>query len=243
VSPEERVETDARVWELLARGARFRLLALAFAYPEPGLLAELRGTRWPELDREPRALGRAQAAFRAACAAAEADGLVPDYLGLFDGRVRCSPYESGWGDARRLGGKEAELADIAGFQAAFGVEPSRRHPEMPDHIGAELELMSVLSLKEAYALFHGIEEGREVAHEARRAFLRDHLGRWAGAFATELEAAAANGFYRAAAALLREVVAEECRALGVTPAPAGGPAPAEPDEIGCPFARGREEEA
>lgn len=242
MSPEELVALDSEVWRLLARAARYKLLAAAFAYPDPPMLAELREGRWPDFEDDSDALSRPLAAFRAACAQADLASLQEEHSVLFDRQVRCSPYESSYGDGRRLGGKPVELADIAGFYTAFGLEPSSSHPEMPDHIALELTFMSALCLKEAYALFHSLVEGREVTREAQRGFLGAHLGRWGGAFAESVEAAAQGAFFKAAAALLREFVAEECRAFGIGPSPPGAAVATEDlDDIACPFASARDE--
>lgn len=237
MSPEEVVEVDCEVWRLLARAARSRFLATAFAYPEPSVLAELAAAPWPDAGEEPEGLRRAFGAFRVACAAAEPASLQDQHLSLFDRQVLCSPYETSYGDGRRLGGKPVELADISGFYGAFGLEPSRSHRQMPDHIAVELEFMSVLCLKEAYALFHGLAEERDVTREAQGKFLADHLGRWAGGLTEALEAAAEGAFFKALADLLREFVSEECRLLGVTPRRADEARPEEPlDQLTCPFA-------
>jgi TorA maturation chaperone TorD len=230
-------DADRQVTGLLARAARYRLLATAFAHPEPGRLAELAGSPWPETDGDPESLRRAGATFREACAGADPAALQEEHVLLFAREVRCPPYETSWGDGRRLGGKPIELADVSGFYAAFAVEPSDVYREMPDHIGAELEFMSVLALKEAYALAEGLAEARAITREAARSFLGSHLGRWAPAFADGVEARAPSPVLRAAAALLRELIAAECRLLAVTPEPAGPMAAAEgPDAFSCPFA-------
>lgn len=235
MSEAETTDLDLRVSRLLKHAARYKFLAAAFAYPDPEVLAELTGARWPDSAEDHDALGRALAAFRAALGEAHLATLQEEHLGLFDRQVRCSPYESSYGDGRRLGGKTAELADISGFYAAFGVEPSRSRPELPDHMAVELTFMSVLCLKEAYALFHGLAKEQEVTREARRVFLGDHLGRWAGVFADGV-GAAGGPFWNAAAALLKEFVALECRLLGVTPSPVDGVvADADPDAVRCPF--------
>ena len=242
MSPANTLDLECRVSQLLGRAARYKFLAAAFAYPDPPMLAELREGRWPDFEDDSEALSRALPAFRAACAQADLASLQEEHSVLFDRQVRCSPYESSYGDGRRLGGKPVELADVAGFYTAFGLEPSSSHPEMPDHIALELTFMSVLCLKEAYALFHGLGEGQEVTREARRGFLSAHLGRWVGAFAESVEAAAEGVFFKAAAALLREFVAEECRTLGVVPSPLDCVVAAgEPDGIACPFAPACEE--
>jgi len=75
-----------------------------------------------------------------------------------------------------------ELADIAGFYRAFGFQVGGEQRERPDHLATELEFLYVLSLKEAHAAEQGIDEHVEVCVEARRHFLRDHLGRWIGPF-------------------------------------------------------------
>lgn len=231
------LDMEARVKKLLGRATRYKSLAAAFTYPDCSVLAELREGRWPDPEQDSQALRRAFAAFRTACVQVEASSLQEEYLLLFDRQVRCSPYESSYGDGRRLGGKPVELADITGFYIAFGLEPSCSHREMPDHIAVELTFMSVLCLKEAYALFHGLAEPREVSCEAQRTFLGDHLGRWAWTFVEGVEAAPATPFYRAAAALLREFVAEDCRQLGVTPSAAARTAAGEAqDDLCCPFA-------
>lgn len=212
MSPQEAVALDGRVSNLLGLAARYKLLATAFARPELSTLADLKG-HWPDAEGDSEALSRPLGAFREACAGAELSSLQEEYPALFSRKVLCPPYEScyGW----RPGGPPVLLAGISGFYGAFGLEPSRAHPEVPDHIAVELEFMSALCLKEAYALFHGLAEPQRVMREARRAFLGAHLGRWADAFADGLEVRAVSPFFRAAAALLRAFLAEErCRLEG-----------------------------
>jgi hypothetical protein len=48
--------------------------------------------------------------------------------------VRCPPYESAYGEAPQMAGKSAELADLAGFYAAFGLAPAASQPDMEDHV-------------------------------------------------------------------------------------------------------------
>jgi TorA maturation chaperone TorD len=76
--------------------------------------------------------------------------------------------------------KSFELADIAGFYRAFGVEITPG-TERPDHIAVELEFMHLLAVKEVVAA--GREDGGEharICRDARATFFRDHLGRWFG---------------------------------------------------------------
>ncbi len=224
----------------LHRAVLYRLAAEALSYPDAALLASLRerADRCLAAARHGKGLASALAAFRQALDEGSAEALAEEYVRLFDRQVRCAPYETAYGDGRRMAGKPAELADIAGFYTAFGLEPSARHPDMEDHIAAELEFMSLLALKEAVALAGGLERELEVTRGAERLFLRDHLGRWAGAFARHLKETTPLPYYRAAADLLASLVDEEVRVSGVEPTRVierASPDPHEEDRFTCPF--------
>jgi TorA maturation chaperone TorD len=62
-----------------------------------------------------------------------------------------------------------KLADVAGFYAAFELTPATARPDMEDHIAAELEFMSVLALKEAYAGAEELPGGLTVTRDAKEA--------------------------------------------------------------------------
>jgi DMSO reductase family type II enzyme chaperone len=218
----------------LHRSAVYRLLALAFADPTPARLAEIvtvaRTAATAARDDVQRALGRL------ADAAADGDAamLAGDHLALFQRPVGCPPYEGAYGPPR-MGGKGALLADVAGFYRAFGLEPAAGQPEVEDHVCAELEFMSVLAFKEAWAIAEEHADGRAITGDAQRAFLRDHLGGWASAFAARVDDAA-PGFYLAAAALLRAWVTADCARLDVQPAPREGVIEADESPFTCPMA-------
>jgi TorA maturation chaperone TorD len=135
-----------------------------------------------------------------------------------------------------MAGKAALLADVAGFYRAFGLQPSDGQPEIEDHVCAELELMSVLAYKEAWATAERHAAGLEVTRDAQRAFLRDHLGRWGPAFAARVSAAAPPGTYPAAAAVLIGWLAADCARWEVTPEPLEGVSEAEDTPFACPMA-------
>jgi TorA maturation chaperone TorD len=103
-----------------------------------------------------------------------------------------------------------EMADVAGFYKAFGVAVDERSEggERVDHITAELEFMNLLAVKESLAL----QEEGEGAHaqtcrNASRAFLRDHLGRWAPRLGECVDHASNDAIFRTAGRLLRYFVA------------------------------------
>lgn len=215
---------DSLIAESLARAGIYRMLGGAFGYPL--------GSRFPELAQLARAAAEATATpgpvrealtrFAAAAGEAEPGAVADEYVFLFDREVRCPPYESSYGEAPQMAGKAAALADVAGFYSAFGLAPAHAQPDMEDHIAAELEFMSALGLKEAYALLEDHREGLEVTRQAARTFLADHLGRWAEAFAEAIGAATPLPYYHALADLLATWARAETERLGVSPARLSG---------------------
>jgi TorA maturation chaperone TorD len=231
---------DVRVGQALARAGLYRLLGRVFGYPTGAVLKELaeladRLAEAPAIAPAIRALLR-----RVATSAREADPATvgDEYVFLFDRQVACPPYESAYGTAPQMAGKSAQLADVAGFLTAFGLATEATRSDIEDHIAAELEFMSVLALKEAYALAEDHAEGLEVVRPAARAFLGDHLGGWAEPFARGLRGATPLPYYAAAAELLENWIRIELDVLGVTPAMLDGPrasGPVEEDTFTCPM--------
>lgn len=211
-----------------ARSQVYAFLAQAFADPDPA--------RRTLLDRTLSAAGTALEALgdarcRAALAAVGRDLDALDHGGLGAAHHRvfghtvsgdCPPYEGEYGHAHVFQ-KTQCLADNNGFYRAFGLTLAPDFADRADHISVELEFLHVLAAKEAYALErdHGAEKV-EIVREATRSYLRDHLGRWAPAFAARLESKARDGFYAGLARLLAAFVADEALAFDVTPAPACG---------------------
>src|SRR5262249_16104379 len=119
----------------------------------------------------------------------------------------CPPYETEYHPSAETFLRAQQLADIAGFYRAFGLEPSRSRPERPDHIALELAFMAFLGRKGREAQ-SGAEKAEEVrvCADAQRKFFRDHLAWWLPFFTTGLRHKAEHGFYaevgRALAAFL-----------------------------------------
>jgi TorA maturation chaperone TorD len=126
------------------------------------------------------------------------------------------PYETSYGTSHVFMQTNA-MADIAGFYRAFGVLAGNE--ERLDHLAVELEFMQFLAAKEEHALRFAGPEQVEVVRGAQRTFLRDHLGRWTGAFAARLKQHGPSPFYRRLAEAIAEFVAGDCRALDVEPPP------------------------
>ena len=144
--------------------------------------------------------------------------LCDAYERIFEasGGLCCSPNETDHvADSPQEGLRRTyELADVAGFYRAFGVEV-QPGTERADHVAAELEFMHLLAVKEVVTIDQSdAEERAEICREAARDFLRDHLGRFAPRLAERLEEASTEPFYAAAGQLLDRFVAGEAQRLG-----------------------------
>lgn len=233
----------ARALELLRRAATLRAVATCFADPQPGLrdrvLAGLSacataGACAPEIDALAAAWDRCEEG-----AAREA------HCRLFLGAAPCPPAETSWGDARRLGGQPADLADIRGFYRAFGFDLSPAARDMADHASVELEFLAALLAKAAYATLEGWTEQRDLTVDAARAFSEQHLGRWTRAFASKLREMDPGPPWAETADALEATVAAECRALGAEPTDAAAMerVGADAQPFTCPHASSTAEDA
>jgi len=134
----------------------------------------------------------------------------------------CPPYETEYLPTNETFTRSQEMADVAGFYRAFGLEPSRRDPDRPDHLGLEFEFMAFVLMKkrlaaEAPALDQNAAERIEVCDRAQRSFFQDHLAWWVPSFATRLgRKTRGAGLYVALAEALTAWIPAECRRLGVT---------------------------
>jgi len=219
----------------LQRSLMYRFLSVAWRPPAEGFAAATQDGAWRAAQQAAQAAGEKAAAAveaaREACANLTPDALTDDYHRVFGHQVGldCPLYEALYAPGDVFGQAHC-LADIAAFYRAFGLDVGEEVRERPDHLSLELEFMHALEYREAYARSHHGPAEVALLVDAQRAFLRDHLARWAPAF-SRLVARKASGPYGALAALLSEWVAAETRALDVgpvddlelTPADAPGP--------------------
>ena len=108
----------------------------------------------------------------------------------------CPPYETEFCKNEEIFYRSQQMADVAGFYRAFGLEPSSEPRERPDHLCLELEFLSLLLMKKRLAS-GAAGDGASVCQEARCAFLRDHLSWWAPSFSLGLRGKAERGLYAA----------------------------------------------
>src|SRR3989338_8522435 len=146
------VDAEIEVSRSLQRAAVYRLLGGAFVSPTPARLEELALAAATAATAATGRLRDKLARLAIAASGAEPVATANEHVFLFGRQVRCSPYESAYSGLSPFGDKTARLADVAGFYEAFGVGPAAAQPDMEDHVGAELGVMSALGLKEADAL-------------------------------------------------------------------------------------------
>ncbi len=213
------------------RSSVYGFLAVALRYPDEATLGMLNDSaRWsPWLEVMRRAdpsLSELVDVVRATLAEAHGDNdaraemLRECHTQLFGHAVRgtCPPYELEYerGDIPQ---QSAELADIAGFYSAFGMEQQAAAHERADHATVQFEFLSVLAAKEVYAIETNNVEGRQVLQHAEKAFLADHIARWVPAMATRLLDADPEGFYGRLGGFMQAFIAAECEYFGVSCGP------------------------
>lgn len=146
--------------------------------------------------------------------------LRSEYISLFEhSRESNSLYETEYGREQAMA-KGATLVDIAAFYKAFGLEHGAEgaQPEMVDHVSVQLEFYALLLLKSQLLSESGDLEGVEIVLDARKKFLKDHLGRFVGAIC-DRPAIMASPIYGSVFRYCRELILEECRRLEVAPDP------------------------
>jgi len=168
---------------------------------------------------------------------------VAEYVRVFGfaGTRECSPYETEYHPNDEVFYRSQQMADVAGFFRAFGLNVSPERHDRIDHVSLELEFAAFLLMKKRLAEPNSAEAA--VAQDARAKFLNDHLCWWAPSFAVALRRKASQGFYGAAANVLSALLPIERHRLGV--APPRMPLEAHRDEViesadaceGCALAR------
>jgi len=149
--------------------------------------------------------------------------IEPEYVDLmsFSSSPDCPTFETAYFSSDAIQ-QTNRMADIAGFYRAFGVD-TRSGGFRPDELSVELEFMSFLCQKEAYAAEHlGAPRVKQSA-KAQRMFLGEHLGRWGAAFGRRVSSRATPGsFYHVAGLALAAWIGDDCALLGTKPEEVSG---------------------
>ncbi len=129
-------------------------------------------------------------------------------------RSDCPPYELEY-KAGEVFQQSQELADIAAFYRAFGLDLSGPMAERADHIVAEWEFLSIVALKESFAAKDDNKHGLECCRDAQRKFLKEHAAFWMIAFFNRLRDADPHGFFCGVASLATALLKSWCDALDI----------------------------
>jgi len=101
-------------------------------------------------------------------------------------------------DPNALAGRGPLLADVAAFHKAFSYAPDNPPAEVPDHIAAELDFLSYLAFKAAFAMESGNVENARIVIKAYQTFLDQHVFTWVDAFRERLAGSESFVFIHAA---------------------------------------------
>lgn len=214
-----------------ARAAAYGLIAHGFRYPDEEMLSTLADpARWEgwagvlqkvngQTKKPALSLQLAVGEF-ANCSDDAHQELRQRYDSLFGHSVRgsCPVYEMEYG-RNEIIRQASDLADLAGFYRAFGLEMANGADGRPDHITAECEFMSTLCSKEANAYAQGDKDNADICLDAERAFLRDHLARWLPAFTHRVEEADPGGLFANFARFADAFIKAECTHFDIHPGP------------------------
>ncbi len=210
----------------LARAVVYRTLAGCFRHPDRVWRAA-----WPSLVAQLRSAGEV---CRASSGAPDElldaiDALLALDLSSLDiaseharvlghtPRACAVPYETEWCGAAGELLQYHQIADVAAFYSAFGVELGEQCDERADHVTVELEFNHFLCVKEAWAQEQGLADLAELCRAAESSFVAEHLATWIPGLCQRLALASDGGFYARAAALLRLWIQDESLRLDAAP--------------------------
>ena len=199
------------------RAETYGFLCSLYSTPPSGALIDLlRGggiVRELGLDPDgPAARELAEFVGRAATPEDLARDLTAEHTRLFVLPIGLRPYESVFvGGRQRLGG--AVTISVRRFYERAGATVLPACLDLPDHIGVEMEFMKFLCGVQADASEKGLHDAAQRSVELQKAFLEEHLLRWAPALCARLRAEATSGLFRALAHWTEEFLRDEADGL------------------------------
>ncbi len=192
--------------DLPARSVLWKALGRAWAYPgdrlmasfASGLFTGLVEAAWARV-AGPDDSGAAELRQALQASLAREIALAEEHTFLFDGRVRCPPYESSY--LQDPYGRARNLSDLTRILEGLGLRLAPDTRDLVDHIGILMELVGHTLAREADLTGRGKTEAASGWRAVRRGLVLGHLGRWVDEFAARLEGTARLPFYPALARL------------------------------------------
>ena len=145
--------------------------------------------------------------------AGDGELIMDEHMRFFTLKSSCSPYETDYYRSFLAVFSAEDMADIAGFYRAFGMDFNL---ERPDYIATELEFMHLAAMREAEALYRHESEKAALCRQIEKKFLEEHLGRWVSAFSEAL-ASTDSHFYSSVAAILDIWIDGDCLQFDLSP--------------------------
>jgi DMSO reductase family type II enzyme chaperone len=219
--PRHRTEDTSIEWEAaVGRAAIYGFTARSLLYPTDETQRAIRVELVPLLD----GLSSTSAELEELLAGAlDAHDVDIEELRRAHGRIfthieneDCPAHESAYspGDVFR---RADVMADVAAFYKAHGVQAGGKRRERIDHVTTELEFLSFLARKEAYAIEHLGPDEVEECRRSQEHFLRDHVGCWVPGFSARLQVVADHPFFVAIGSLLGMWIETDLDWLGIEP--------------------------
>lgn len=110
-----------------------------------------------------------------------------------------------------------QLADIAGFYRAFGLDLPDGARDRADALPIQLEFVGFLAMRRAQYRVMGDDEALDIVTDATAAFLEDHLGRWLPRFVETARDAVDHPAYLALLDALSSLLAEDLERFDAEP--------------------------
>lgn len=226
-------KTPSEIEQLLTRSSFYQLLALLFTHPASG--------KWENLDEfslveAPESAKEKLDVLLKQFHQTSRQEWIAQYERCFGHTAysKVPPYELEYGEEHSHR-QPQELADIAAFYHAFGLQVAQQAHERADHISVECEFMSFLLYKEAYALEHDGEKKASICRQASVDFLSRHLGRWAVSFAHRLSQHAGQTLMGRIGDFVFSFINQDCQWCGIQAGPGDLPIRLiqEKEETGC----------
>ena len=220
-------QKEGQIAIALARAELYRWISLGLRYPDDSTQALLREKvsvrqlqdTCKQMDQvEQNQLSALVKHWTDSLEQQDADVLTLGYIQTF-GHIAQSQvplYETEYGQAQSLMGLH-ELADIAGFYRAFGLEITPSLGERVDHVSVESIFLHFLCYKEAYALTHHGTEQVMLCRDTQKQFLKNHFGAWGPSMALRILENASDSIYGSLAQWLLKFLNSETKRFDLPP--------------------------